>query len=131
MPKPPNSDSIGLNDLIYQVKRELLCPPTDSVDPAPVFAVDEIQLEITVTVRREKQGGINIQVLSLGGAVASEDMQVVRVTLKPLRTRDELITDLRAMDPTIMENWTRESLKLLKGQQASSDDAPKQKLSWP
>jgi Trypsin-co-occurring domain 2 len=136
MNKKKVSDSIGLNELIYQVKRELLCPSPEDVDPVPIFAVDEIQLEIAVTVRKEGQGGINIQVLSVGGAVASEDVHVVRVTLKPLRTREELYADLRAMDPALVEHMTKETLKLLKGQQEPGQqkpgvEKPKQKLSWP
>lgn len=132
-----DKDFIGLNEFIYKVKQDLLRPSPDLVDPVPIFAVDEIQLEVSVTVRKEGQGGINIQVLNVGTVVAKENVQVVRVTLKPLRTREELIADMRRLDPDLVQDWTNESIKLLKGQQeipgpqVPGAKQPKPKLSWP
>ena len=57
--------------------------------------------KLAVTVSREGQAGINIQVFSLGGGASREDAQTVRVKLKPLRTREELIADLKARDPDL------------------------------
>ena len=54
---------------------------------------------MAVTVSREGQAGINIQVLNVGGGASREDAQTVRVTLKPLRSREELIADLKERDP--------------------------------
>jgi len=120
-PKP-----IGLTELIYQVKRELFSSGSRQDDPVPLFAVDEIELEVAVTVSREGQAGINIQVLNLGGGASRADAQTVRVKLKPLRTREELIADLRTRDPQLFDTMTEEALSLLKGGQAAN--AP---LSWP
>jgi hypothetical protein len=120
-PKP-----IGLTELIYQVKRELLSSGSRQDDPVPLFAVDEIELEVAVTVSREGQAGINIQVLNVGGGASRADAQTVRVKLKPLRTREELIADLQKRDPHLFDTMTEESLNLLKGGQAANSP-----LSWP
>jgi len=120
-PKP-----IGLTELIYQVKRELLSSENRQNDPVPLFAVDEIELELAVTVSREGEAGINIQVLNVGGGASRENTQTVRVTLKPLRTREEMIADLKARDPELFATLTDESLTLLKGGQVV-----KQQMSWP
>jgi hypothetical protein len=115
-----------LTDLIYQVKKELLSPESRRADPVPLFSVEAIELEVAVSVRREGQAGVNIQVLSAGGGVAREDAQTVRVTLRPLRTREELIAELRQRDPKLFADMADESLRLLKGAQQA--DRP---MSWP
>ena len=127
MPAKDEPKSIGLTELIYQVKRELLSSESRQNDPVPLFAVDEIELEVAITVSREGQVGINIQVFSLGGGASRADAQTVRVKLKPLRTREELIADLQKRDPGLFDTMTEESLLLLlKGGQA--DKPP---MSWP
>ena len=59
MPAKDEPKSIGLTELIYQVKRELLGSESRQNDPVPLFAVDEIELEVAITVSREGQAGIN------------------------------------------------------------------------
>ena len=53
MPPKDNPKPIGLAELIYQVKRELLNPDIRKDDPVPLFAVDEIELEVAVSISRE------------------------------------------------------------------------------
>ena len=48
---------IGLAELIEQVKHELLYAETDTQKTAPIFSVDQVELEIQVTVRREGKDG--------------------------------------------------------------------------
>lgn len=120
------SKPIGLTELIYQVKRELLSAESRQYDPVPLFAVDEIELELAVTIGREGEAGINIQVLNVGGGASREDAQTVRVKLKPLRSREELIADLKEHDPELFTTMTHESLTLLKGGQTV-----KPQMSWP
>jgi hypothetical protein len=127
MPPENEPKPIGLTELIYQVKRELLSPENRRRDPVPLFAVDEIELEVAVTVSREGQAGINIQVFSVGGGASREDVQTVRVKLKPLRSREELIADLQQRDPQLFATMTEESLSLLKGGQAAGNPP----MSWP
>jgi hypothetical protein len=120
-PKP-----IGLTELIYQVKRELLSSESRKDDPVPLFAVDEIELEVAVTLSREGQAGINIQVLNVGGGASREDAQTVRVRLKPLLSREELLAVLQKRNPGLFAAVTEESQALLKGGQPP-DELP----SWP
>jgi hypothetical protein len=126
MSKTPASSPIGLTDLIYQVKRELLSGDSHADDPVPLFAVEEIQVEVAVAVSRSGEGGINIQVFSIDAGVSKEDTQTVRVTLRPLRTGEEWISDLRTRDPKQYERIAEESEKILKG--TESRDAP---MHWP
>jgi hypothetical protein len=126
MPSKHTPDSIGLTELIYQVKRELLSPDSRRADPIPLFAVEQIELEIAIIVDRTLEGGINIQVLSVGADKSRQDAQTVRVTLRPLRSREELISDLQQQDPQLFEEMTEESLNLLKGAQQDRGQ-----MSWP
>jgi hypothetical protein len=126
MPPKDNPKPIGLAELIYQVKRELLSSDGREEDPVPLFAVDEIELEVAVTVSREGQAGINIQVLNVGGSASREDAQTVRVKLKPLLSREELLAVLQKRDPSLFAAVTEESQSLLKGAEPSG-----QPPSWP
>lgn len=59
-------DEIGLQDLIYQVKRELLAPNAEqrASDPDPLFFIDQVELEIAVKAVKEGNGNIKLSVLS-------------------------------------------------------------------
>jgi hypothetical protein len=126
MSKTPAPSPIGLTDLIYQVKRELLSGGSHADDPVPLFAVEEIQVEVAVAVSRSGEGGINIQVFSIDAGVSKEDTQTVRVTLSPLRTRQELVSDLRTGDPESYQKMIKESEKILKGLESPDDP-----MHWP
>ena len=109
------SKPIGLTEMIYQVKRELLSTEARAEDPVPLFAVDEIEIEASVAVSRGGEGGINIQVLSLGITGSETATQTVRVTLKPILTREELITDLQEHAPARFDEMAEQARALLKG----------------
>ncbi len=104
---------IGLTELIYKVKQDLYSKERYSDDPVPLFAVEEVQLELAVSVTRELDGGINIQVLSLGRVTANEKAQTVRVTLKPLLSKEEIVADLRQKRPELFEQIREESQKTM------------------
>lgn len=94
-------DEIGLQDLIHQVKRELLTPGAEqrASDPDPLFIIDQVELEITVKAVKEGNGNIKLSVLSfaelnVGGDLARERGHVVRVTLSPLLTKEQILEDL-------------------------------------
>jgi hypothetical protein len=125
---PPKDDPkpIGLTELIYQVKRELLNADGREDDPVPLFAVEEIELEVAVTVSREGQAGINIHVFNVGGSASREDAQTVRVKLKPLLSHEQLLAVLQKRDPSLFEAVSEESQALLKGANLSG-----QSPSWP
>jgi hypothetical protein len=124
MQSKPTDESIGLAELIYEVKRELLNEDGVDKDPVPLFAVDSIELEVAVSVSREGKAGVNIQVLNVGGGASREDAQTVRVTLKPLYSRVELLERLRERKPMIIEEIVEDAVKTLKGDQSSPP-------SWP
>ena len=57
---------IGLQELIYQVKRELLAPNARerSRDPHPLFLIDKIELEISVNISQSTGGEVKLTVLN-------------------------------------------------------------------
>ena len=93
-------EEIGLQDLIYQVKRELLAPsPAQRTrDPYPLFFIDKVELEIAVKVTRAAEGGVKLTVLdfaevSAGRSVDRERGHVVKVSLSPLLSREEILAE--------------------------------------
>jgi hypothetical protein len=81
-------EEIGLQELMYQVKVELLAPSPD--DPVPLFYVEGVELELSVTARKEGQAGIKLYVVDIGGGGGQERAQMVRVQLRPLYSREEM-----------------------------------------
>jgi hypothetical protein len=91
-------EEIGLQDLIYQVKGELLAlnPAQRAKDPYPLFFIDKVELEIAVKVSQTTDGGIKLTVLdfaeaSAGRSVGRERGHVVKVSLSPLLSRDVIL----------------------------------------
>ncbi len=82
------AEEIGLQELLYQVKRELLAPSPN--DPVPLFYVEGVELELSVLVRKQGQAGIKVYVVDVGGEIGKDRGHVVRVRLQPLYTREEL-----------------------------------------
>jgi methyl coenzyme M reductase subunit C-like uncharacterized protein (methanogenesis marker protein 7) len=75
--------ALSLSELIEHVKQELLRNHDAS---QPLFAVSEVEINITVTAERNVSGGIDLQVVQLGGARASSETHEIRVKLAPLAT---------------------------------------------
>lgn len=114
-------DEIGLQDLIYQVKRELLTanPAQRAKDPSPLFFVDKVEIEAAVKVQKEANGAVKISVLSLaelnaGGGVARERSHVVKVSLSPLLSKESILADA-LQDPQVAERVRATQQALLKG----------------
>jgi hypothetical protein len=80
-----SEDRIGLAELIQEVKRELLAPEIGSPEAVPLFSVDDIVLELKVTVHKEAKGGVKVYVVELGGGGSRDDVQTVRVTCQRSR----------------------------------------------
>lgn len=102
-------DEIGLQELIYQVKRELLAPnPAQRAkDPYPLFFVDKVEIEATVKVQKEANGGVKISVLSLAeltadGGIAKERSHVVKVSLSPLLSKESILAEA-LQDPEVAQ----------------------------
>jgi hypothetical protein len=93
-------EEIGLQDLIYQVKDELLAPnPAQKAkDPYPLFFIDKVELEIAVKVTQSRDGSIKLTVLDFaevgaGRSVDRERGHVVKVSLSPLLSRDAILAE--------------------------------------
>ncbi|MGB3513573.1 MAG: trypco2 family protein [Microcoleaceae cyanobacterium] len=76
-----NENAIGLAELIQQVKQELLTQASDSETDIPIFAVDSVELELQVTVKREGKAGIKIYVFKVEGGSSRDDVQIDRISV--------------------------------------------------
>lgn len=91
---------IGLQELIEQVKRELLAPnpAARARDPYPLFVIDSIELEIAVKVSRSGNDSIKLTVLDFAEvgvdrSLGQEQGHVVKVKLLPLLSREEILAE--------------------------------------
>lgn len=105
--------SIGLAELIEQVKRELLTTSPDNETDVPFLSVDSIQLELQVTVKREGKTGIKIYVLEAGGSAGRDDVQTVKVTLSPLLNKEKLLENYQKQHPDQLQKLADKSLRAL------------------
>jgi hypothetical protein len=84
-------NTIGLAELIEQVKRELLTPSLEGETDIPLLSVDSVELELQVTVKKEGNAGIKIYVLELGGKDSRDNVQKVKVKLSPIVSKEVLL----------------------------------------
>ena len=122
------SSSIGLAELIQQVKTELLSTvPGQSAD-APILFVNTVDLEVKVTVSREGRGGVKIDVVSIGGGelggnLKREDVHTVKVSLSPLFDKEWLMEFYQTLHPDQVPTSVKRSLDaLLKGEAVNLAD---------
>ena len=113
------SDKIELQELIYQVKNELLAPnPAQRYkDPVPLFYIDKVELEIAVNIQKTRGTGIQITVLNFAELNASasstqEHGHVIKVSLSPFMTREEMFATLSTED---QERFRKHAQGLAKG----------------
>jgi Trypsin-co-occurring domain 2 len=90
------TQSIGLAELIQQVKKDLLEPGLDRKSDPPLLFVESVELELQVTATREGNAGIKLDVLSIGGgeaggSVSHEQVHTVKVQLSPLFDKAQLL----------------------------------------
>jgi aminopeptidase N len=84
-------NTIGLAELIEQVKQELLTPSVEGKTDIPLLSVDSVELELQVTVKKEGNAGIKIYVLDLGAKGSRDDVQKVKVKLSPIVSKEVLL----------------------------------------
>ena len=99
-----NENSIGLAELIQQVKQELLTPSPDSETDIPILAVDSVELELQVKVTNKGDAGIKIYVLEMKGGGSRDDVQKIKVKLSPLLNREQLFALYKKQHP---ERWKK------------------------
>jgi len=106
-------NSIGLAELIEQVKQELLSTSINNKTEIPFLSVDSVELELQVTVKREGKAGIKIHILEAGGSMGRDDVQKVKVTLSPLLSKEKLLEDYQKRHPDRMQKLADKSLGAL------------------
>lgn len=110
--------SIGLAELIEQVKQELLSAAPGTTQEAPILFVNSVELELQVTVKREGGGGVKVDVVSLGGAelkggMSRDDVHKVKVMLAPLFDKDRLMEFYTTLHPDQVPQSVKQSLDAL------------------
>jgi len=122
------AQSIGLADLIQQVKQDLLSTVPGESAEAPILFVESVELELQVAVRHEGKTGIKIDVLAfgggeVGGAVSQDKTHTVKVKLSPLFDKERLIEFYQTLHPNQVPSSVKSSLDaLLKGTETNPDD---------
>lgn len=92
------AQEIGLQELMFQVKKELLAQAPD--DPVPRFYVEGVELKPDVAVRKEARAGVKIHVVDVGGGGSHATTQRFKVSLSPLYSCEEM-RSLLEQDPAI------------------------------
>jgi hypothetical protein len=118
---------IGLSELIDQVKKDLLSPPSAEADP-PILFVESVELELQVTARREGNAGVKVDVLAIGGGEAGgglsqEKTHTIKVKLSPLFDKAQLLEwykDLRG--DQVLPSVAKSMDALIKGNDENLSD---------
>jgi Trypsin-co-occurring domain 2 len=118
------ADSIGLADFLYRIKQELMqSEPDGNNDELPrLLMIEDVEVEIQVGVTRQASGGIDVQVVKLGGGAKREDTHTVRVKLQPILSHDQRLAELRR-DP----RWEQWSQQIIHHTTKSASGAPTQR----
>lgn len=100
---------IGIVELIDQVKQELRkAQATD-----PMFVLEKVTLEISYTVERSGNAGIDLKVVQFGTELANTHVQTITLDLGPLvpidQTRDEALAGMPADKKNVLEKSTLRS----------------------
>jgi hypothetical protein len=120
---------ISLSEFIWQVKKDLLDRQLSKDDPVPLFAIDEIEVEVSVTASREAEGsaGLNLTILGVGleaggtGTVGKENAQTVRIKMTPLLSKAELYE--RLPDHIKAEIGRKSQTTVLRGDKMNTPDS--------
>lgn len=92
---------VSVKELIQRVSEELLEAQQERLASGrrAVFEVSELDIEISFVVSRSKQGrgGINLQVVTVGGTVGLDDQQTQRMTLKLVAASSRDTPELKSL----------------------------------
>lgn len=86
---------LGLSDLIYRIKQDLLSEAAHERDKLTIFTIDEITLEVNFVITGDINSGFDIGVVTLGSQVSEERIQKVTLKMTPLITRDQIIERIK------------------------------------
>jgi len=98
-------EDIGLVELIDRLKQDLVQTHRGDV---PLFAITNVEITISFTATRSKNGGIDLKVISAGADRSREQVQQITVNLESLISIDELRAQLPdKMKPAIVRKIVR------------------------
>ena len=110
---------ICLSELIFWVKNELLAEEALKKDPIPLFAIEEVTVEVNFVVSGNLKGGFNLQVVEADAEIEEQRVQKATVKMTPLLDREQVIEELVETRPEIIEIVKSKSVKaVLKGRSA-------------
>ena len=119
MPKPKE---LGLSELIYRIKQDLLSEEARLRDPTTLYHIDEVSLEVNFVVTGDIDSGFSVGVVSLGSQVGEERVQKVIIKMTPLISKEETIWRLR-QEGRLWRGVTEASMAAtLKGRPLSEDN---------
>lgn len=77
-------DGIGLSQAIETLRMELSEAQASGRDGEVRFALETVDLELSVAVTKDANGKVGWKILEAGGSVGTERTQTIRLSLKPL-----------------------------------------------
>ncbi len=113
---------VSLSELVHWVKQDLLSKEALENDPIPLFAIDEITVEVNFVVESKAKGGISLlQVLEFGGEVGAQSVQKATIKMTPILDREEMIDELVARRPEIVKEMRSEHARVVFRGKAEND----------
>ena len=83
---------VSLRDLIYWVKEELLSSQARQDDPVPLFAIDEVTVEVNFVVEGTLKGGFSaLKIVEAGSEVSEERVQKAMIKMTPILEREQVM----------------------------------------
>ena len=121
-----NKRPISLSELIYWVKQELLSEEARKKDPVPLFTIDEVTVEVNFVVEGTIEGGFSVlKIVEVGSEVLEQQVQKATIKMTPILDREQVVDELVASNPEILEVVKSESVKaVLKGKTQAAKTAP-------
>lgn len=77
-------DGIGLSQAIETLRQELSDAQASGRDGEVRFALETVDLELSVAVTKDANGKVGWKIIEAGGSVGTERTQTIRLSLKPL-----------------------------------------------
>jgi len=112
--------TVTFQQLIDQVKKELT-PQFDEPEN-PLFLVEKIEIQVAVKISSEGKGGVNLQIVELGGGISKENSNIITVSLTPIIPPEQL---RQLLDSATKRQVTKESTRrLIKGAEGNIPGIP-------
>jgi hypothetical protein len=117
-----NKNTVKLSQLITWVKQEILSSKMLDNDPAPLFAIDEVILEVNFVIAGEVDGTIDLLVAKTDATVTEERVQKATIRMKSLVPPEKLSETLEKDYPAVYREIFLQSARvLLKGAPVAAD----------